>query len=77
MIHGPADRVRLPRGFRYAAGKAGIKASGKPDLAMAEAPLGATAAAVFTRNRVVAAPVSVGRAHLASSRGRLRAVLVN
>jgi glutamate N-acetyltransferase/amino-acid N-acetyltransferase len=32
---------------------------------------------MFTRNRVVAAPVLVGRSSLAASRGRLRAVIVN
>jgi glutamate N-acetyltransferase/amino-acid N-acetyltransferase len=32
---------------------------------------------MFTRNRVAAAPVEVGRAHLRKSKGRVRAVLVN
>jgi glutamate N-acetyltransferase/amino-acid N-acetyltransferase len=32
---------------------------------------------VFTKNRVVAAPLEVGRAALAASRGRIRAVIVN
>jgi glutamate N-acetyltransferase / amino-acid N-acetyltransferase len=69
--------IRVPAGFRFAATTAGIKASGKPDLAMIEATNGAEAAAVFTRNLVVAAPVSVGREHLKRSKGNLRAVLVN
>src|SRR5579864_1206638 len=69
--------LHVPRGFVFAAGLAGIKASGKPDLAYAEAPDGATAAAMFTTNRVAAAPVEIGRAHLRSARGRVRAVLVN
>ncbi len=69
--------LHFPRGFLFASGLAGIKASGKPDLAYAEAPSGATAAAMFTTNRVVAAPVEVGRAHLRSSQGHVRAVLVN
>jgi len=71
------SELHIPRGFLFAAGLAGIKASGKPDLAYAEAPSGATAAAMFTTNRVVAAPVEIGRAHLRSSKGRVRAVLVN
>jgi glutamate N-acetyltransferase / amino-acid N-acetyltransferase len=71
------DTIHLPQGFRFAAAAAGIKSSGKPDLALVEAAPGTTAAAVFTRNRVVAAPVEVGRASLAASRGRIRAVLVN
>jgi glutamate N-acetyltransferase / amino-acid N-acetyltransferase len=69
--------IELPGGFRFAAATAGIKASGKPDLALVEAPPGTAAAALFTSNRVVAAPVEVGRAFLAASRGRVRAVLVN
>ena len=32
---------------------------------------------MFTKNRVVAAPLEVGRASLAASRGRVRAVIVN
>src|SRR5579864_8461790 len=71
------SELHIPRGFLFAAGLAGIKASGKPDLAYAEAPTGATAAAMFTTNRVVAAPVEIGRSHLRSSKGRVRAVLVN
>jgi glutamate N-acetyltransferase/amino-acid N-acetyltransferase len=67
----------VPRGFRFAAVRAGIKASGNPDLALIECPGCAEAAAVFTRNLVVAAPVTVGRAHLKKSKGKLRAVLVN
>jgi len=71
------DQHTIPRGFRFAAGTAGIKASGRPDVAIIEAPLGANAAAMFTRNRVAAAPVVVGRNHLAAARGKLRAIVVN
>jgi glutamate N-acetyltransferase / amino-acid N-acetyltransferase len=75
--NGAPAELRLPRGFLFSAGLAGIKQSGKPDLAYAEAAGGAAAAAMFTTNRVVAAPVEVGRAHLRSAKGRVRAVLVN
>jgi glutamate N-acetyltransferase/amino-acid N-acetyltransferase len=71
------DQIRVPGGFQFAATTAGIKASGKPDLALIEATSGAMAAAVFTKNLVVAAPVTVGRRHLKSSNGKLRAVLIN
>lgn len=71
------SELAVPRGFVFSAGTAGIKASGKPDLALAEAPLGASAAALFTRNRVVAAPLIVGRQHLQKTAGHVRAVLVN
>jgi glutamate N-acetyltransferase / amino-acid N-acetyltransferase len=76
-LHGPDEPVFLPLGFFWSATKAGIKASGRSDVALAEAPLGANAAAMFTRNRVVAAPVEVGRRHLRKNKGRVRAVLVN
>ncbi len=68
---------QVPLGFRFAAVRAGIKASGKPDFACAVADKTATAAAMFTSNQVVAAPLIVGRRHLESSQGHLRAVVVN
>jgi len=74
---GPTRRIHLPGGFAFSAVTAGIKASGRPDLALIEAESGAAAAAVFTKNRVVAAPLEVGRAFLAQARGRVRAVIVN
>jgi glutamate N-acetyltransferase/amino-acid N-acetyltransferase len=67
----------IPQGFMWGAVKAGIKASGNLDVAMAVAPNGANAAAMFTRNLVVAAPVTVGRKHLTATGGRVKAVLVN
>jgi glutamate N-acetyltransferase / amino-acid N-acetyltransferase len=71
------ETIRVPLGFSFSAVAAGIKVSGRPDLALAEAVNGATAAAVFTTNRVVAAPVEVGRASLQSTGGKVRAVIVN
>jgi len=67
----------LPKGFRFSALAAGIKASGKPDLAVVVAESPASAAALFTTNRVQAAPVLVGREHLKIAKGRLRAIVVN
>ena len=67
----------LPRGFEWGAVKAGIKASGNPDLAIAKVSGGAQAAAMFTSNQVVAAPVTVGRKHLGATGGRVSLVLVN
>ncbi|HMK30530.1 MAG TPA: bifunctional glutamate N-acetyltransferase/amino-acid acetyltransferase ArgJ [Terriglobales bacterium] len=72
-----ASRIQVPAGFEFSAVACGIKASGNLDLALALARDGATAAAVFTRNLVAAAPIAVGRKHLRASGGRLRAVLVN
>jgi glutamate N-acetyltransferase/amino-acid N-acetyltransferase len=74
-IHFP--HVHLPQGFSFSAVAAGIKVSGRPDLALAVACPGTTAAAVFTKNRVIAAPLEVDRAALKATRGRVRAVLVN
>lgn len=69
--------AHTPAGFRFGAVRAGIKPSGKPDFACVSAAEGTTAAAVFTSNRMVAAPVLVGRDHLRRSGGRVRFVAVN
>lgn len=69
--------MNLPAGFRYSATYAGIRKVKKNDLALIAADAPAAAAAVFTTNRVAAAPVVLGRAHLAASGGRVRAVLIN
>lgn len=71
------ETILLPRGFSFSALATGIKDSGRPDLALVEIAGGVAAAALFTSNRVVAAPVEVGRAALAATGGRLRAVIVN
>jgi glutamate N-acetyltransferase/amino-acid N-acetyltransferase len=70
-------REALPLGFQFAAVTAGIKPSGKPDFAFVLADPCANAAAMFTSNRVVAAPVIVSRSHLEHSAGRVRAVAIN
>jgi len=77
MKQANSSRIHLPLGFTFAAGVAGIKPSGRADLALVQAPPGTTAAAVFTRNRVVAAPVAVGREFLNQTGGRVRALVVN
>src|SRR5436190_9768316 len=51
-----------PRGFRAAGVHAGIKTTrGAPDVGLLVCDAPATAAAVFTTNKVFAAPVAVGR----------------
>ncbi len=67
----------LPRGFRFAAVKAGLKPSGRLDFAVAVADKPSSAAAMFTGNRVKAAPLTVGDRHLARSGGQVRVVVVN
>ncbi len=71
------EKILLPRGFVFSAVAAGIKVSGRADLAFVGIAGGATAAALFTSNRVVAAPLEVGRAALAATGGHVRALLVN
>lgn len=67
----------LPAGFRYAAAYAGIRKVAKDDLALIVSDTPASAAAVFTKNLVVAAPVELARRNLRESRGRVRAWLIN
>jgi glutamate N-acetyltransferase/amino-acid N-acetyltransferase len=71
------ERILLPGGFSFSALAANIKASGRPDLALVEVGAGATAAALFTKNRVVAAPLEVARASLLATGGKVRALVVN
>jgi len=77
MKHSDSPPIHLPLGFSFSAGVAGIKASGRADVALAEASPGTRAAALFTKNRVVAAPVTLGREFLAKTRGQVRALVVN
>ncbi len=74
MVRGQG--VTAPLGFRAAGIAAGIKASGRPDLALVfnEGPEYA-AAGVFTRNKIKAAPVLWSQQVLTA--GRLRAVVLN
>ena len=59
------ERAAMPGGFRAGGLAAGIKPSGRPDLAViATTRESAAVAAVFTRNQVVAAPIKLSRAHL-------------
>jgi glutamate N-acetyltransferase/amino-acid N-acetyltransferase len=65
------------RGFKTAAVAAGIKANGALDLSLIYSERPATAAAVFTRNTFIAAPLIVSKKHLQESGHIVRAVLVN
>ena len=63
-------RAVMPAGFLAGGAPIGIKASGRPDLALILAETGpAAAAAVFTPNAFAAAPVRRSRANLATSSG--------
>jgi glutamate N-acetyltransferase/amino-acid N-acetyltransferase len=69
--------VTAPKGFRAAGVSCGIKASGARDLTLIAADGPVSAAAVFTTNLAQAAPVLVSRSHLAASKGRAAAIVVN
>jgi len=71
------SEAALPRGFRFSATACGLKKTGALDLAMLSSDVPASAAAVFTKNLVIAAPVTVSKANLRASKGRMRAVIVN
>ena len=72
-----AGGITAPAGFSAAGVACGIKASGKPDLAIVASQTAASAAAVFTTNLAQAAPVLVSRDHIERSGGRARAIVVN
>src|SRR5499427_1805138 len=76
MTQAPPESA-LPKGFRFAATACGLKKTGALDLAILSSDVPASAAAVFTQNLVVAAPVTLSKKHLAASKGRMRAVVVN
>jgi glutamate N-acetyltransferase/amino-acid N-acetyltransferase len=67
----------LPRGFAAGGATCGIKASGRPDLAIVATTSGpASAAAVFTSNAFAAAPVKLSQRHLGAGHfGAARAII--
>jgi glutamate N-acetyltransferase/amino-acid N-acetyltransferase len=71
-----SEQIELPTGFKAGAGKGAIKAD-RLDVALMVSEPEANAGAVFTRNKVFAAPVVQCREALADSQGRVRAVVVN
>lgn len=70
-----AGGVCAPEGFMAAGVSAGLKHSGALDLALIASQRECAAAALFTTNRVSAAPVVVSRKHIRD--GSARAVVVN
>ena len=68
--------MRLPKGFTASGVRAGIRKK-RPDLGLIVAEDGATAAAVFTKNKFQAAPVLLSKASLKKTGGRVKAVVVN
>jgi len=69
------DTITAAKGFLAAGVHCGVKKSGKPDLALLACPTGATATALFTTNKIVAAPVTICKKHVKSS--KVYAVVIN
>jgi len=77
FVYLPGGSATSPQGFRAAAVTCGFKKSGKPDLALLVSESDCTAAGVFTRNQVVAAPVILDRKTLETNNKRIRIVATN
>lgn len=71
----PCFETALPAGFLAAGVCAGIKKSGKKDLALFYSERPCTVSAMFTTNRIQAAPIAVCREHL--ERGSIRSIVAN
>ena len=70
--------VHVPRGFLFAAGEAGLRTHGQgPDVGLIYSTAPARVGALFTSNRVKAAPVELSQEHLRRSRHVAQAIVVN
>jgi len=67
--------ITAPKGFKAAALSAGIKRSGRPDLALLYSEVPAVAAGVFTSNQFKAAPIIVSQKQIKS--GFCQAIISN
>lgn len=67
--------ITAPKGFLAAGISCGLKISGKKDLVILACPTGATAAGVFTTNKVVSAAVTVCKKHIKTA--NIEAVVAN
>ncbi len=73
----PHGSVTTPRGFRAAGVACGLKKNNALDLALVAAEVPCVAAALFTTNRVQAAPVLYDKRVLAQNASGLRGVVIN
>ncbi|EGO65308.1 bifunctional glutamate N-acetyltransferase/amino-acid acetyltransferase ArgJ [Acetonema longum] len=67
--------ITTPTGFLASGVKAGLKKSGKEDIAIIYSETAAATAAVFTTNTMAAAPVLVSRNNI--KKGNARAIVIN
>jgi len=75
MLKQITEGIVAPKGYKAAGVKAGIKKSGKEDLALIFSEVPAAAAAVFTTNAMAAAPVIISRETV--KKGKASAAVVN
>lgn len=75
MLKAIQGGITAPKGFKAAGVKAGIKKSGKEDVAVIYSESPASAAAVFTTNAMAASAVQVSRE--VAAKGKARAIVVN
>ena len=69
------DHIDIPTGFRFSGMASGIKTAGKLDLGLIVSDSPADCAGVFTRNKVIAAPLQLTKPRV--SKGKCQAILVN
>ena len=67
--------ITAPKGFKASGMHCGVKKSGKKDIALIYSDVPANAAAVFTTNKVKAAPILVSMEHIKS--GKAQAIIAN
>ena len=72
-----AGGITAPRGVRASGLACGIKANGKPDLAVIATDRPVPAAGIFTTNQAKAAPVLVSQEHLAWSEGIAQVIVTS
>jgi glutamate N-acetyltransferase/amino-acid N-acetyltransferase len=73
----PIPSKALPKGFRFAAAACGLRRKNRLDLGVVIADKPCTAAGMFTRNLVKAAPVLLCQEHIGKAASRIRAIVVN
>jgi glutamate N-acetyltransferase / amino-acid N-acetyltransferase len=76
-MHAIAGGITAPSGFRASGLHCGIKASGKPDLALVVSDMPAQATGLFTLNLAKASPLIVCEEHLSAAGGRVLAIVTN
>ena len=69
------EHIDIPAGFRFSGIASGIKKTGKLDLGLIVSDSPAECAGVFTRNKVIAAPLQLTKQRV--NKGKCQAILVN